>query len=215
MLIIGAKGLAKELLEVIYQNVTVNNIAFYDDVNEEIGDSLYKTFPIIKNEGEVEAYFNSQGNSFVLGLGNPILRNKLFEKFTKLGGVLNSAICKNSRLGSFDVQIGVGTIILSGVNISNSVKIGKGSIVYYNANITHDCVIGDFVEISPSVNLLGNVNVGSFTQIGANSTILPKLTIGKNVIIGAGSVVTKNIPDNTMVLGIPAKIVKHIEPLNF
>lgn len=47
------------------------------------------------------------------------------------------------------------------------------------------------------------------------SSIIPKITIGKNVIIGAGSVVTKDIPDNSMALGIPAKVLKQLEPLDF
>nr|WP_250349320.1 DapH/DapD/GlmU-related protein [Flavobacterium anhuiense] len=50
--------------------------------------------------------------------------------------------------------------------------------------------------------------MGEFSQIGANSTILPKVKIGKNVIVGAGSVVTKDIPDNCLVVGVPARIIK-------
>jgi acetyltransferase-like isoleucine patch superfamily enzyme len=44
---------------------------------------------------------------------------------------------------------------------------------------------------------------------------LPKVSIGSNVIVGAGSVVTKDVPDNVMVVGIPAKIVKELTPLDF
>jgi acetyltransferase-like isoleucine patch superfamily enzyme len=63
--------------------------------------------------------------------------------------------------------------------------------------------------------LLGRSIINSFSQIGANSTILPDVKIGKNVVIGAGSVVTKNIPDNCMALGVPAKIIKELNPLEF
>ena len=79
--------------------------------------------------------------------------------------------------------------------------------------MTHDCIVNDFVELSPNVVLLGNVEVGSFTQIGASSTILPKIKIGTNVIIGAGSVVTKDIPDNCVAVGAPAKVIKALKPL--
>ena len=91
---------------------------------------------------------------------------------------------------------------------SNSVILGKGCIVYYNVLITHDCIVGDFVFLFPVVTLLGHVQVGAFTQIGANATILPKVKIGKNVIVGAGSIVTKDVPDNCLVFGSPARIVK-------
>jgi acetyltransferase-like isoleucine patch superfamily enzyme len=49
--------------------------------------------------------------------------------------------------------------------------------------------------------------------IGSNATLLPNICIGNNVTIGAGSVVTKNIPDNCLVMGIPAKVIKELEPL--
>ena len=110
--------------------------------------------------------------------------------------------------------IGVGTNILDGAIISNSVTIGIGCILYYNAILTHNCKVGDFVEISPAAILLGRCTVGSYTQIGANATILPDLVIGSNVIIGAGAVVTKNVPDNSVVYGNPAKIIRYLDPIN-
>ena len=97
---------------------------------------------------------------------------------------------------------------MDGVKISNSVKIGIAPIIYYNAIITHDCRIGDFCEISPAANILGRVSIGNKTQIGAGASILPDVKIGSNVTIGAGAVVTKNIPDNAVVVGVPAKIIK-------
>jgi sugar O-acyltransferase (sialic acid O-acetyltransferase NeuD family) len=213
MLIIGAKGFAKEILEVFHQLNAMDNIAFYDDVNIDIGDFLYGRFPILKNEMEAQSYFKEYGYEFSIGIGNPKLRYDLYNKFIDLGGVINYCISPSAKIGSYDVQIGIGTNILSNATISNSVRIGKGCILYYNVIITHDCKVGDFVELSPSVVLLGNVEVGSFTQIGSNATILPKVKIGKNVIVGAGSVVTKDIPDNCIAFGIPAKVIKNLVPL--
>lgn len=214
MLIIGAKGFAKEILEIFKQNNQLHNVAFYDDVNPDIGEFLYEQFPILKNEEQAKSFF-SVNNEFTIGIGNPILRKKLYDKFVKLGGKFVSAISPQSTIGSFDVEIGAGSNILSNVTFSNSTKIGIGTIVYYNSTITHDCIVEDFVELSPNVTLLGNVTVGSYTQIGAGTVILPKLKIGKNVIIGAGTIVTKDVPDNAVVVGTPGKIIKYSEPLDF
>ncbi|MEO8236816.1 MAG: acetyltransferase [Flavobacterium sp.] len=215
MLIVGAKGFAKEVLEIINQMNQLENLVFFDDVNDDIKGNLYEIFPILKTTKEVTDYFNTIDNRFTIGIGNPILRKKLFDKFISLGGVFTSTISPSANVGSFDVHIGNGTNMLSGVIISNSSKIGMGCIVYYNSIITHDCKIGDFVEISPSVTLLGRSTVGSYSQIGSNVTILPDKAIGKNVIIGAGSVVTKDIPDNCVAVGTPAKVIKELDPLEF
>lgn len=215
MLIVGAKGFAKEVLEVVHQLNQLENLVFFDDVNDDIKDSLYENFPILKTTEEVLDYFKKTDNRFTIGIGNPILRKKIYDKFILLGGVFTSTISPLANIGSYDIEIGIGTNILPGAIISNSSKTGMGCIIYYNSIITHDCTIGDFVEISPSVNILGRCNVGSFSQIGSNTTILPNTIIGKNVIIGAGSVVTKSIPDNCVAVGTPAKIIKELEPLEF
>ncbi len=82
--------------------------------------------------------------------------------------------------------------------------------------------IGDNVTMAPNVHVLchdastksfigytkiGRVNIGNNVFIGAESVILPGVNIGNNVIIGANSTVTKNIPDNTVVAGSPAKVI--------
>nr|WP_315177513.1 NeuD/PglB/VioB family sugar acetyltransferase [uncultured Flavobacterium sp.] len=214
MLIIGAKGFAKEVLEVFLQLKKTENLVFYDDVNTEIGDYLYDSFPILKNEKEVVDHFERFGNEFTIGIGSPILRYKLHQKFISLGGVFCSTISPLALISSYDVKIGTGSNILMHSVFSNSISLGIGCLVYYNAIITHDCTIGQFVEISPAAVLLGNCKVGSFSHIGANATIMPNVIIGKNVVVGAGAVVTKDVPDNTVVAGIPAKVIKELKALN-
>lgn len=215
MLIVGAKGFAKEVLEIVHQLNNLENLVFYDDLNTDVADELLGRFPVLKNIEQAENYLKTIDSCFTIGIGNPVLRKKLCDKFTSLGGVFTSTISPLAIIGSFNIEIGKGCNILANSVFSNDTKIGNGCIIYYSSIITHDCVIGDFVEISPSVTILGRCNIGSYSQIGANATILPDIKIGKNVIIGAGSVVTRDVPDNSMVLGIPGKIIKELTPLEF
>lgn len=213
MLIVGAKGFAKEVVEIFHQLGNNEDIVFYDDVNKDIGDLLFDKYTILKNENQVIAYFKTNGNQFTIGIGNPKLRYLLFKKFTKLGGEYVSTISPLALIGSYEINIGMGSNILMNAVFSNSITIGIGCIIYYNVILTHDCELGDFVEVSPCAILLGRSKIGSFTQIGANVTILPDVIIGKNVLIGAGSVVTKDIPDNVVAFGSPAKVIRKLEPL--
>ena len=111
----------------------------------------------------------------------------------------------------FNTEISEGCIIATGVIITNDVAIARGSLVNINSTIGHDVSIGEFTEICPSVNIGGRCNIKKMTFIGTGSTILPDIKIGKNSIIGAGSVVTKDVPDNVLVLGVPARIIKSID----
>ena len=215
MLIVGAKGFAKEVLEVLFQNNFSENIAFFDDVNDDVFGKLYDRFQIFKTIPEVENYFNSVSKDFTIGIGNPVLRKIIFDKFTNLNGNFVSTISPKTNIGNFGNIIGEGSNIMTGTVITNDVTVGKGTIINLNCTIGHDSKLGLFVELSPGVHISGNCKIGDFTTIGTNATILPKVKLGKNVIVAAGSVVTKDVPDNCMVAGVPAVIKKELSPLTF
>lgn len=213
MLIIGAKGFAKEVLEVVSQLNQLDNLAFYDDVNDDVSGTLYNRFPILKTIEETTNYFKTIDNRFTIGIGNPILRKKLYNKFTALGGVFSSTISPLASIGNFGNEIGIGSNIMTGTVITSDVIVKKGTLVNLNCTVGHDSVIGEFVELSPGVHISGNCTIGDYSVFGTNATMLPKLTVGRNVIVGAGSVVTKDVPDNCLVVGVPAKKIKDLNPL--
>ncbi len=210
MLIIGAKGFAKEVLQILHQNGELDQLAFYDDITPDIGDKLLNQFKVLKSIDEAEHFFNAVDKRFTIGIGNPFLRYKMYQKFIERGGVFTSTISKGAEIGSYEISIGRGSNILSGVKISNNSKIGLGCMIYYNSIITHEVEIGKFVEISPGATLLGRCKIGDFTHIGSGAIILPDVIIGNNVVIAAGAVVTKNIQDNVMAAGLPAIIKKKL-----
>jgi sugar O-acyltransferase (sialic acid O-acetyltransferase NeuD family) len=211
MLIIGAKGFAKEVLEVLYQNDPNVNISFYDDVTANMTDNLYEKYPVIRSEEEAHQYFVSVDERFVIGVGNPFIRQKLKERMEALGGKLNSVISPFARIGNFGNKIGEGVCIMTGTVVTNDVHIGNGVLINLNCTIGHDSRIGEFVELSPGVHVSGNCTISDFVTVGTNATILPGITIGENSIVAAGSVVTKNVDPYTMVAGVPAIIKKKLE----
>jgi len=78
--------------------------------------------------------------------------------------------------------------------------------------VDHECVLGDGVHIMGGASIAGRVAIGDFSTVGTNATILPDLKIGRNVYVGAGAVVIKDIEDNTVVVGVPAKPIKKFYP---
>ena len=62
-----------------------------------------------------------------------------------------------------------------------------------------------------NVDIFGQIKIGDNTNIGWNVIILPGVTIGKNCVIGAGAVVTKDIPDNSVAAGVPARVIETLD----
>ena len=122
MLIIGAKGLAKEVLEIFHQKNELASLFFYDDTSTDVPDWLYGQFRVIRNMDQVAQLFEND-NQFTIGIGNPILREKMSDRFTLAGGQLVSAISPKAIIGHYGTVIGTGAIIMSGTVITNDVKI--------------------------------------------------------------------------------------------
>lgn len=202
MLIAGAKGFAKQLIDVIYQLGLENETQLFDDLDADL-KQLYQ-FQIVKSLPEAIQFFERMGPEFALGIGKPSVRKLLTEKLTGAGGVLTSVISPLARIAPH-AKVGEGCTIMTGAVVENDAVLGKGVLVNLNALICHDTVVGDFCEISPGAILTGATRVGNFSFIGAGAVINPGVCIGQNVVVGSGSVVLNDIPDNTICYGVPAK----------
>ena len=84
-------------------------------------------------------------------------------------------------------------------------EIGNHVTCVYTHFLTHDASLKKFIGYD--CNKIGRIVIGNNVFVGLKSIILPNVHIGSNVVIGAGSVVTKDIPDNSVAVGNPAKVI--------
>ena len=204
MIIAGAGGFARETLELLLQQQNPPEIVyFFDDVDPD-HISIHERYRVLKSTAEVKRVL-SRDPSFCVGVGNSIARRKLFDLFISLGGNAASIVSPHAVIGIHGNTFGLGTIISTGTVITCNVTISRGTLINLNCTIGHDTVIGEFCELSPGVHISGNCKVGDNCSIGTGVVLLPRITLGNNVTIGAGAVVTKDVPSNSVMAGIPAR----------
>ena len=98
--------------------------------------------------------------------------------------------------------------IMAGCIVQPDVTLGDFVVLNTGAQIDHHGTMGDFAFLGPGACLAGGVTVGARAFIGANATVLPGKKIGRNALVGAGAVVARDVPDNAIVAGNPAKLLR-------
>ena len=206
--IIGAGGHGRVILSIL-QTPPLNNlvevIGFLSDLPEEQGKIVnnilvYGTTKLLQIPSDDDIHV-------IVAIGDNNKRAKNFDSLQAKGIKFIKAVHPRAIIDS-RAKIEDGVMICPGVVINTGAHIDVNSIINTGTIIEHDCKIGKHVHIAPGSVLTGNVTIGDYTLVGAGSTVLPGVVIGANVIVGSGSVATKNIPDDSIVAGVPAKPIK-------
>jgi UDP-3-O-[3-hydroxymyristoyl] glucosamine N-acyltransferase len=127
-----------------------------------------------------------------------------FERFES-GELIRFPHIRNVRIGN-NVEICANTNVARG-SLSDTI-IGNGSKVDAMVQIAHNVVIGENCEITTGTIIGGSTKVGDMTWTGLNSTLKDNIKVGKSVLIAAGAVVIRDVEDQDVVAGVPAKSIK-------
>lgn len=125
--------------------------------------------------------------------------------------VIESYCCINNAVGDVTIgdytRIGIHCTVIGPVCIGSHVNLAQG--------ITVTALNHNFADANQMIDEQGistkPVIIGDDVWIGANAVILPGVTIGRHVVVAAGAVVTKDVPPCSLVAGVPAKVIKHLD----
>jgi acetyltransferase EpsM len=101
-----------------------------------------------------------------------------------------------------------GAMVLAGAVVGPQAVVGSHSIINHASSIDHHDILGAFVHIAPGCHAGGNVHVGNGAFLGIGVSVVPGATIGKWATVGAGSVVLHDVPEATVVAGVPARVLR-------
>ncbi len=204
ILIFGSGGHGKVILDILLASKKKVK-GFIDDDKNKLGMTVLG-FKILGDSAFL-ASNKVEPFSIVLGIGNNAVRAKVFEKLSKLGFAIVSAI-HPLAIVSPDVKIGKGVVIMPGAVVNAGTVIEDGVVVNTACSVDHDCHLGRFCQIWPGAHLAGKVEVGEYSYIGTGASVIQNLKIGNSCLIGAGAAVVNDLPSNVVAVGVPAKIIK-------
>ena len=198
MILYGAGGHAKVILEML-RSTGIEVVAIYDD-NPEVKQLMGKPVASFRDPK------TAQGNAFIVSIGCNSTRSRVV---TKLMGQRFGLVVDASAQVSTSAVLREGTVVMPGAIVNAASVIGNHCIINTGAVVEHDCFLADFVHIAPNATLCGEVSVGEGAMIGAGAVVTPGVKIGSWSTVGAGAVVIRDVPNDGVVVGNPAKLIKN------
>lgn len=202
-LVYGASGHGKVVADILLGNgVTV--VGFVDDALALRGSTLLGR-PVLGRLDDVAGAFG--GATVALGIGRNDIRERVAARVESLGFSLQTAIHRSAVVAA-SATVGAGAVVMALAAINPDAVVGRGAIVNTGAVVEHDCVLGDFAHVSPNAALAGGVTVGAGTHVGTGAAILPLVRVGARSVVGAGAVVRRDVGDDRVVAGVPARLIR-------
>lgn len=199
LLIYGAGGHGKSLLELIRVLGTFNVVGFIDDGVAK--GEMVLGVPVLGDKYSLNNIFAKgirMAVNAVGGIGQLRIRENVFRRLIDAGFKIPSVIHPTAFLEA-SAKISEGVQVFPFAYVGSEVDIGFGSIVNTGAIISHECILGELVNISPGAILAGEVIIGDGVLIGMGVTINLQVEIGAGARVGNGATIKSNVPVNGVV----------------
>lgn len=214
IVIIGCGGFGREVAWLIEEINNVNRewniLGFIDDDTLNHGQ-IINGYTVL---GGFEYLKEKKNIYYVCAIGSAKSRRRIVEeKCSKYNIIPATLVHPSVLMNKKNVCIGEGSIVCASNILTVNINVGKHTLINLDCTIGHDVIIEDYVTIYPSVNISGNCKVGLCSELGTGTHIIQGKNIGKGTIIGAGTVVIRDIGDNCVAVGNPARVIKVMEDI--
>lgn len=204
LVLVGGGAFSRELINWIYDlqdnGIQLEILGFLDSSREALAGFSYN----LQYLGEVDSYKPAPDEYLLMGIGDPIAKERLFHKFKEVGANFFTLIHPKAVVAR-TALIGEGVVVCPSAFVSADAVVGDLVAINGCASVGHDAKVGAFSTLSSHVDLTGWVNVGERVFMGSGARVIPKKRVGDGATVGAGAVVMMHVPENAVVYASPAR----------
>lgn len=204
ILVIGAGGLGKEVIDLIRSVEQFEIEGFLDD-NLDKKDTLVNQIPVLGTVDQLERYCHIK--QLIIAIANPQVKKRIAKAAAEVGFQFPNLIHPSVVIGS-NLTLGQGNIICAGSILSTEACLHDFITINPQCGIGHESTLKSYSTMYWGVHIGGNTIIHEECELGTHSCVLQGLNITNNVILGAGAVAVKSIEASGTYVGIPAKKVE-------
>ena len=207
IVIYGCGDMGIQTYNILKHDNTFEVIGFLDDSAAKRG-TTFLGLPVFGDFREIEKLKEEKKLEYgIATIGSNHIRSEKIRIMREQGLQIATAIHPQSFIDNAE-HIGEGTVVEMGAFIHPESVVGDGCFVCCGAIVAHNSTVGNYALLAGGCVFGSRVVIGDYSLVGVGANISPYVSVGKNVIIGTGAAVVKDLPDNVIAAGVPAKILR-------
>jgi sugar O-acyltransferase (sialic acid O-acetyltransferase NeuD family) len=204
LIVVGAGGLGREAFEyaqdMLGRDAETEVLGFLDDNPAALAGK-----PLAgKILGNTADFRVEPQHRFVIGVGDPALRQALAQNIAARGGLFARVIHPLAYVAS-TARIADGCVLAPYVFVGAGAQIGMHVVLNARASVGHDAVLAEHCVLSPHCVVGGATHLGKAVFMGSSATVVPQRSVGAGSKIAAGAVLLQDVPAGALAVGNPAK----------
>jgi sugar O-acyltransferase (sialic acid O-acetyltransferase NeuD family) len=206
IVLVGAGGHAKSVVAVLHAERKWQVAAIIEDAVDGPGKTVLG-HEVLGDRSRLPELRRAGVDKGFVAIGDNRARCRLAEVLLE-GGFNVICVMHPAAVCMVDASIGAGSFLHAFAIVGPECRVGRNAIVQPFTSLGHESRVGDGVQFSPGVHVGGKVRIGDHCFFGPGAVVFPGITIGRNVAVGANSVVNKDVDDDMVVAGSPARFIR-------
>jgi len=202
-LLMGAGGFAVEVADLV-ETLGHEVAMYFDETVTELDAADLAGRPVVSDLSDAEC------DAVAIAVGDTAVRERFFEMASERFAL--PMLIHPTAVISPSASLGSGCLVMQNVVMNAHATVEPNVILNVGCCVAHHCSVGAHTHLAPATQMGGKSSLGSGTFCGTGTILLPGVHVGEGCVCGAGSVVTRDMPARTLSVGMPARVIKDLDP---